>query len=103
MKLRKKSHEKEWHATWYMYQRTLELLDNDRFGGWEIHLLSERKPWRDRESEAKGFYKKSPRAQKRVQDVTANDLQVGLWSKNECHASLSYSLPLFLELGVGSA
>jgi hypothetical protein len=58
-----------------MYQRTLELLGNNRFGRCEIHLLSEREPRGDRKSEAERLYKKGPRTQKRVEDITANDLR----------------------------
>jgi hypothetical protein len=58
-----------------MYQRTLELLDDNKFGRCDIHLLSEREPRGDRKSEAERLYKKSPGTQKRVEDITANDLR----------------------------
>jgi hypothetical protein len=58
-----------------MYQGALELLDNNRFGKCEIHLLPEREPRGDRKSEAERLYKKGPSAQKRVEDITANDLR----------------------------
>jgi hypothetical protein len=61
-----------------MYQRTLELLDDNKFGRCDIHLLSEREPRGDRKSEAERLYKKSPGTQKRVEDITANDLQSGI-------------------------
>ncbi len=60
-----------------MYQRTLELLDDDKFRRCEIYLFPEREPRGDRKSEAERLYKKSPRTQKRVEDITANDLQGG--------------------------
>lgn len=40
-----------------MYQRTLDLLDDNKFGRCAIHLLSEREPRGDRKSEAKRLYK----------------------------------------------
>lgn len=58
-----------------MYQRTLEQLDDNKFGRRDIHLLSEREPRGDRKSEAERLDKKGPRAQKRVEDITANDLR----------------------------
>jgi hypothetical protein len=45
-----------------MYQRTLELLDNNRFRRREAHLFSDREPRGDRKSEAERLYKKGPRA-----------------------------------------
>ena len=86
-----------------MYQRTLELLDKNKFGRYDIHLFSERKPRGDRKSEAKSLYKESPGTQERVEDITANDLWGGMVIKRRIPASQSYSLPLFLELGTSSA
>ena len=58
-----------------MYQRTLELLlDDNKFKRCDIHLLSEREPRGDRKSEAERLYKKRPGTQKRVEDISANDL-----------------------------
>jgi hypothetical protein len=61
-----------------MYQGTLELLDDNEFGRCDIHLLSEREPRGDRKSEAERLYKESPGTQKRVEDITANDLRSGM-------------------------
>ena len=40
----------------------------------KVYLFSERKPRGNRQGEAKGFYEKRPRVQKRVEDITADDL-----------------------------
>lgn len=51
-----------------------ELLGNNRFGRCKVYLLSEREPRGYRKSEAERLYKKGPRAQERVKDITADNL-----------------------------
>jgi hypothetical protein len=70
-----------------MYQRTLELLDDNKFGRYDIHLLSEREPRGDRKNKAESLYEKSPETQKRVEDITANDLWGGMVIKRQIPAS----------------